>query len=259
MSKEEILKLNTELTEYLLVNAEVISDSLSQTKFKKTSRAMLFYISRAGYVNNAILDCYTNENGYAIGILFRSMIEHTFRHLYLYTRALNDNSDEVGDEYYGRLKGSEDLEAFTKTSNYTKIVRPEQAVWNTKGDHNAQIAEVGKKFNLSKIFLYLIKNFPSDKELIHRGMNEYLLKRLNHYTQLSSYVHGGPYAEMCHEELLQDRKKMSQHMEVIARESFGLYKSLVESTVLFAYMFDDNMKEHFDIVSKIGGQENKDL
>ena len=220
---------------------------------------MLSYIGRAGYVNNAILDCYSNGNGYAIGILFRAMIEHTFRHLYLYTRSLKDDSDEVGEEYYGKLKGSEDLEAFSKMNNYTKIVHPERTVWNTKGEHNAQISRVGENFKLQKIFLYLIENFPSDEKMLQGGMKDYLLKRLNHYTQLSSYVHGGPYAEMSHEELLKDRDKMLQHMEVIACESFGLYKSLVESTFLFAYMFDDSMKEHFDKMSEVGGKENKDL
>jgi hypothetical protein len=256
MTTEEILKLNAELTAHVLTNAEAVSNSLSQTKFKKTSRAMLSYIARAGYVNNAILDCYANGNGYAIGILFRAMIEHTFRHLYLYTRALNDDSDEVGEEYYGKLKGSEDLEAFSKMNNYTKVVHPERTVWNTKDEQNTQIAEVGKKFNLSKIFFYLIENFPSDEKMIHNGMKDYLLKRLNHYTQLSSYVHGGPYAEMCHEELLKDRQQISLHMEVIARESFGLYKSLIESTYMFAYLHDDKMKECFDQVSKIGAKED---
>jgi hypothetical protein len=256
MTIEEILKLNAELTAHVLTNAEAVSNSLSQTKFKKTSRAMLSYIARAGYVNNAILDCYANGNGYAIGILFRAMIEHTFRHLYLYTRALNDDSDAVGEEYYGKLKGSEDLEAFSKMNNYTKVVHPEKTVWNTKDDQNTQIAEVGKKFNLSKIFFYLIENFPSDEKMVHNGMKDCLLKRLNHYTQLSSYVHGGPYAEMCHEELLKDGQQISLHMEVIARESFGLYKSLIESTYMFAYLHDDKMKECFDQVGKIGAKED---
>lgn len=259
MTKDEILKLNAELTAHVLTNAEAVSNSLSQTKFKKTSRAMLSYIARAGHVNNAILDCYENGNGYAIGILFRAMIEHTFRHLYLYTRVLNDDSDEVGEEYYGKLKGSEDLEAFTKIGNYTKVVHPERTAWNTKGEHNAQIAEVGKKFNLSKIFFYLIENFPTDEKVFHSRMKDYLLKRLNHYTQLSSYVHGGPYAGMSHEELLKDSVKMSQHMEIIALESFGLYKSLIESTFMFAYLYDDKMKESLDQISKIGGKQDVNI
>lgn len=259
MSKEEIFKLNAELTAQMLSGAEAVSDSLSQTKFKKTSRAMLSYMSRAGYVNNSILDCYANGDGYAIGILFRAMIEHSFRHLYLYTRALNDDSDDVGEEYHGKLKGSEDLESFTKINNYTKIVYPERTVWSTKGDHNAQIAAVGKKFNLSKIFVYIIENFPSDEKMIQSGMKDYLLKRLNHYTQLSSYVHGGPCAEMSHEELLKDEEKMVQHMEAITRESFGLYKNMVKATFLFAYLFDANMEEHYDQVDKIGSSDDTGL
>ncbi len=259
MSKEEIFQLNTELTTHLLANAEAVSNSLSQTKFKKTSSAMLTYTTRVGYVNNAILDCYTNDNVYAVDILYRSMIEHSFRHLYLYTRALKDDSDEVGEEYYGKIKGSEDIEALSKINNYTKIVYPDRTVLSLGGDHNAQIRKEGDKFKIQNIFFYVIKNFHSNEKMIQNGMKDYLLKRVHHYTHLSSYVHGGPCAEINHEELLQNSEKMTQHMEFIVCDAFRLYKSVIESTFLFAFIFDDKMKECFDKVSKIGSEIDESI
>lgn len=255
MKIDELLQLNAELSETISKSIGVVSESLSKTKFKKTSRALLAYIPKAGYIHNAVLNCCATHGGYAAGILFRSLAEHTFRHLYIYTRALKEDSDAVGDEYYGKLKGSEDLESFTKMNNYTKVVRPDQTPWSTKGDHNKDIAEVGKKFGISNIFLYLIENSKTDKHLIDEGMKDYLLGRLKQYTDMSSYVHGGPFAEMSYEALMNDPEKMNGHLEGMAQESFKLYKSIVEVTYLFSSLFDEQITSHYESIHKLG--ENK--
>ena len=255
MKIDELLQLNVELSANISKSIRPVSESLSKTKFKKTSRALLAYIPKAGYIHNSILSCCATHGGYAAGILFRSLVEHTFKHLYIYTRALKEGSDDVGDEYYGKLKGSEDLESFTKMNNYTKVVRPNQTPWSTKGDHNKNIAEVGKKFGISNIFFYLIENSRTDKHFIDEGMKDYLLERLKQYTDLSSYVHGGPYAEMCYEELMKDPGKLNGHVEGMALESFKLYKSIVEVTYLFSSLFDEQMMSHYESVRKLGARD----
>ncbi len=252
MKTDELFQLNAELSDTVSKSIGLLSESLSKTKFKKTSRALLAYIPKAGYINNAILNCCATSGGYAAGTLFRSLAEHTFRHLYIYTRALKEDSDDVGDEYYGKLKGSEDLESFTKINNYTKVVRPNQTTWSTKGDHNKDIADIGKKFGISNIFFYLIENSRTDKSFIDEGMKDYLLERLKQYTNLSSYVHGGPYAEMCYEELMKDSEKMRGHLEGMATESFRLYKSIVEVTYLFSSLFDEQMTSYYESIYKLG-------
>jgi len=254
MQINELIKSNIELSEVVDKSIGLVSESLSKTKFKKTSRALLSYIPKSGYIHNSILNCCATNGGYATGILFRSLIEHTFRHLYIYTRALREDSDEVGVEYYGKLKGSEDLESFTKINNYTKVVHPNQSSWNTKGDYNKDIMEIGKKFGISNIFFYLIENSKTDEYLIDEGMKDYLLSRLKQYTGLSSYIHGGPYAEMCYEELMKDSEKMNGHLEGVAMESSKLYKSMIESTYFFASLFDDQITSHYESIHGLGAQ-----
>lgn len=73
-------------------------------------------------------------------------------------------------------------------------------------------------------------NFPEDKQVIQDGMKDYLLNRLNQYTLLSSYVHGGPTAEINYEALIINPTRMDMHLNDITKQSFGLYKSVVEST-----------------------------
>ncbi len=254
MKVEELFKLTAELSDTISKSIKPISESLSKTKFKKTSLALLAYMPKAGYIHNSIISCCATQGGYASGILFRSLSEHTFRHLYIYTRALREDSDDVGVEYYGKLKGSEDLESFIKMNNYTKVVRPDQTIWNTKGDHNKAILEVGNKFKISNIFFYLLEDSQKDESLIQEDMKDYLLGRLKQYTDLSSYIHGGPYAEMCYQELMKDWEKMNGNLEVVAFESFKLYKSVVEVTYLFASLLDGQMTHHYESVKKLGAQ-----
>lgn len=254
MKINELLQLNIELSNAIGESIGPVSESLYKNKFKKTSKALLAYIPKAGYIHNEIINCCATNGGYTTNILFRSLVEHTFRHLYIYTRALKEDSDDVGNEYYGKLKGSEDLESFSKMNNYNKIVRPNQTPWSTKEDRNKDIREIGKKFAISNIFFYLIENSKTDKHLVDEGMKDYLLGRLKQYTDLSSYIHGGPYAEMCYEELIKDPKKMNSHLEGVAVESFKLYKSIAETTYLFASLFDEEMKLHYESLHRLGAQ-----
>jgi len=147
---KNLFDLNNKLTKEIQSSLPAIVKSLGKTKFKYTSKALLSFIPKSGYLNSAILESSGNKNVYATAILSRSMIEHNFRHLYIYVRALNDDSDNVGKIYYKTLKGSEDLESFTKINNYNKAVYPEKTNWNTKEEHNKAIREVGKNFALSK-------------------------------------------------------------------------------------------------------------
>ena len=86
-------------------------------------------------------------------------------------------------------------------------------------------------------------------------MKDYLLERLKQYTNLSSYVHGGPYAEMCFEELVNDPEKMNGHLEGMATESFRLYKSIVEVTYLFSSLFDEQITPHYENIHKLGARD----
>jgi hypothetical protein len=184
------------------------------------------------------------------------MIEHSFRHLYIYVRALNDNNDDTGKRYYETLRGNEDLESFDKISNYSKVVYPEKTKWNTKGEHNNAIRQVGKEFHIERIFYYLVANNNKTK-LVERFKKEYLLQRLTEYTKLSSAVHGGPFGEAVFVNLQGDKEKLNKQLNRFSVDSFWLHKSLVESTYLFAYLMDDKMQKHYENISNVGARSRR--
>jgi hypothetical protein len=249
---KNLFDLNSKLAKEIQSSLPEIIKSLGKTKFKYTSKALLSFVPKSGYLNSAILESSGNKNFYATAILSRSMIEHNFRHLYIYVRALNDDSDDVGKRYYKTLKGSEDLESFTKINNYNKAVYPEKTNWNTKGEHNKAIREVGKEFRIEQIFFYLITNNNNKKnEIVERFKKEYLLQRLVDYTNLSSGVHGGPFGELVLFNLQKDKNKFNKALEKFASDSFNLHYSLVEATYLFAYLMDDKTQTHYEKIKNL--------
>lgn len=249
---DEFFNLNNKLASEVQSSLPAIIKSLGKTKFKYTSRALLSFIPKSGYLSSAILELSGSRNVYVAAILSRSMIEHNFRHLYIYVRALNDDSDDIGKRYYETLKASEDLDSFTKINNYNKAVYPEKIEWNTKGEHNKAIREVGQGFRIEQIFYYLIANNNSGKDkIVERFKKEYLLQRLADYTNLSSGVHGGPFGELAFFNLQKDKEKFSKTLEKFADDSFNLHYSLVESTYLFASLMDGEMQKHYEKIKNI--------
>lgn len=249
---ENLFSLNNKLAQEIQSSLPTIVKSLEKTKFKYTSKSLLSFIPKSGYLNNSILELSGSKNVYVVAILSRSMIEHSFRHLYICVRAWNDNSDDVGKRYYKTLKGNEDLESFTKINNYNKAVYPEKTNCNTKGEHNKAIRQVGKEFRIEQIFFYLIANNNSEEdEIIKRFKKDYLLQRLVDYTNLSSGVHGGPFGESALFNLQKDKNKFNKALEKFAGDSFNLYHSLVETTYLFAYLMNNKMQPYYEKIKNL--------
>ena len=239
--------MNEILSKKIQESLAYIIESLQKTEFKYTGKALTSFIPKSGYLINSLLFSCKSGDPYSASILFRSLIEHSFRHLYIFVKALNDKNDTVGHTYYNSLKANEDLESVEKIINYKKIVYPEDTQWNTKGNHNNEIREIAKSFRIEKIFHYLINNNNTEKgEIIKRYKKEYLLERLIEYTNMSSSVHGGPFGELALFELQKDKLKLEATLNKFANESFLLHKGLIETTYLFASLMDVTAIKYYD-------------
>lgn len=249
MKIDELLKSNALITQYVTKTIPEISSLLQKSKFQATSKALLSLLVRSGYLNNEILFASSTGNLYSCAVLFRPMIEHNFRHLYVFVRALNDDSDEVGKRYYGILRGDEDRQALYNINKYTQKVYPDKTKWNLVNEHNKSIRTEANEFRIDEIFYYLVENNNNRVSNLVSIKKEYLLERLRQYTNLSSSVHGGPFGEVT---LLEAQKN---NMEVtlikFATDSFEFHKSLVETTYLFADMMDSNNQKWYEEIKKI--------
>src|SRR3989344_167908 len=117
---------NETLSKKIQESLSYIIESLQKTEFKYTGKALISFIPKSGYLINSLLFSCKSGDPYSASILFRSLVEHSFRHLYIFVKALNDKSDSVGNTYYNSLKANEDLESVEKIINYKKIVNQEK-------------------------------------------------------------------------------------------------------------------------------------
>ena len=248
-----LLKLSDETVKYTVKTLPKISNSLQKTKFKQTGTVLLSLFARSGYLNSAILHASGTGNIYVSAILLRSMIEHNFRHLYIFIKALNDDSDDIGRKYYGVLRGNEDRQALYNINKYTQKIYPDKTKYNLVNERNKSIRKNANEFRIDEIFYYLVEN-NNDRipNIALTFKKEYLLKRLIQYTNLSSSVHGGPFGEAT---LMTAQKENSKTTLLkFATESFELHKNLINTTYLFAYIMDENNKELYEGMKNISEQ-----
>lgn len=254
---EKLFELNNRLSAEIQSSLPIVIESLGKSKFKYTSRALLSFIPKSGYLNSAVLELTASRNIYSAAVLYRSIIEHSFRHLYINTKALKDDSDDIGRTYCKTLKASEDLQWFDKVNKHNKKVGENKTVWNTKGDHNEAIRNAKREFLFSNILSYLQSNNTNKSEEVKKFVNQHLLERSVEYDNLSSAVHGGPFGESALFNLHQDQKKYNDTLYKFANESLGLHYSIVQSTYLFTYLMDDKIQEQYEKINVIMQQNNE--
>ena len=248
---EKLFELNQFLSAEIKLSLPIIIESLGKSKFKYTSKALLSFIPKSGYLNSAVLELAASRNIYSAAVLYRSIIEHSFRHLYIYTKALKDDSDNVGGAYCETLKASEDLQWFDKVNKHNKKIGENKTVWNTKSDHNETIRNAKREFLFSNILSYLQSNNSDKSAEVKKFVNDHLLEKSVEYDNLSSAVHGGPFGESALFNLHQDQKKYDYTLYKFANESLGLHYSIVQSTYLFAYLMDDKVQKQYEKINMI--------
>lgn len=203
-----------------------------KSKFPTSAKALTMYSLKLQYLSNSINLCKDTEDYYSLCVLFRSLLEHYFRHLYIYSRALKENSDEVGMEYYGKLKGHEDMCSLISNLSLNKKLSGEKPIWSLSGKQNKNLDKVGQKFKINSILTYLNESIGEDNE-IQTISKEFFNKYSQHYATLSSFVHGGLFAEKYIEMYSKNKSGKEIDMEYLFGEANMLTNQARKNTSLF--------------------------
>lgn len=206
--------------------------TFTKSKFPRSAKALTAYSLKLHYLSNSINLCKETGDYYSLCVLFRSLLEHYFRHLYIYSRALKESSDEVGIEYYGKLKGHEDMCSLISNLSLNKKLTGEKPTWSLKGENNKNLDDVGQNFKINNIFSYLNEGIGKSKE-IQTISKEFFNKYSRHYATLSSFVHGGPFAEKYIEMYSKDKTGKEKDMKYLSDEANTLTNLARQNTSLF--------------------------
>ncbi len=209
-----------------------------KSRFHRSAKALTTYSLKLQYLNNSINLCKETGDYYSLCVLFRALLEHYFRHLYIYSRALRENSDEVGIEYYGKLNGHEDLCYLRSNFSLNKKLSGEKSIWSLGGDQNKSLDDVAQNFKINNILSYLNEGIGKDKE-IQTISKDFFSKYSQHYSTLSSFIHGGPYAEKYMEMYSKNNIGKEDDIKYLSDESNLLTNQARKNTSLFIEITTD--------------------
>ncbi|MDD4110957.1 MAG: hypothetical protein PHS54_05365 [Clostridia bacterium] len=215
------------------------------TKYPKTTLALLSFQTHLSTIKNAIIDLSEENNIYSIKALYRILLEHLMKGVYIWSRYLKEKNDEVGIEYNNLMKIGENLKYGNSIKQLSIILDAETKnmdVWDTlcKYDNNLKkmnkkdITNIISKFDYKNIAKYLIDNKTFIHDLVPTIISE--------YSELSSFVHGGPNA-------------VDEYSSTLYNKQFEEYKGMIRFALNMCQIFSFSV---FAIMVKDVNDEQKE-
>lgn len=198
MDMETIRSLNEEIFEVTSRKFHFSLQTFSDNNIPNVGCAMMMFVAKANIIKSSLFEICENEDIYSANILFRALIDHHLRFMYIFTRYVKERNDCVGVEYYKFCDLMESLSVgrswleswqLLEDGNEAKL---REALLEKQPDlKNIPINEIirkAKQFNYRSIVRFI-------KDSIENLDYGWLDLLIPHYGNLSSYVHGGPLAE----------------------------------------------------------------
>lgn len=182
-----------------------ISCDIEVSVYAQTLKALYRKIQLIDRIKNSLVKL--EEEHYCSQILFRSLVEHYLLAYYFFLKCTIDSTDKTGEDYYDRYANSEffkeqmygihldDLKKRQKRKITIDTVKELYPSLTDMTDADLQEYHKGATqfTDMKKIGDYLIAN--KDFQPFIGAVSESIFNLLERYNVLSSFVHGGPYAE----------------------------------------------------------------
>jgi len=195
------------LDNIFMSNIKQIEKDIANSKFPKTGKALLRFYHKILSLKLLIGKIEVTEEVYSGKILLRALFEHLIVSYYIFNEYEYRNNDKIGEEYYQeyfiheifKQKGySQKIDNIR--GNLTKNVsgleylkKKYNELEEVSASQYQEINGIGNKFKIDNILKQLNEKSTTKQE--DRKFHDYMLGFLDEYNRLSSYVHGGPFAE----------------------------------------------------------------
>ena len=256
LSIDQITEIDDCVFKIIEKDAGKVFLSFKNNNLEKTGQALSLFHVKIGFIKNGIYDQIEHNNLYSANILYRTLIEHYLKAQFILLESLKDGNDNIGKEYYQFADASEKLQLGSAYKRAGEILFPEKTfddVFEVLKEMFPEFKEYSKKeirnntakFNYRQIVEALYDLFYVQQNTQGNG-NNFLVNLIPEYSDLSSYVHGGPAAD---KSILNLSKIGLSAVEDQIIEVF--YKTIMLSThfnsllYMFALKFDENYKEVF--------------
>lgn len=197
------------------------------------------------------------SNLYCCYVIYRTLLEHFYKSFFLMVNLVDDTSEKASEHYDTHYFISEflaeelgylDLEDLqNEAEKRTDFVQYIQNKFETLKEfdkaNQRELSEAIKKFNLKEIVKTLHKKFSENKE--SKWIADFFAEVLPEYSQLSTYIHGGPYGTKLIRKFDNSDKLESEILRVagVGFSCFGVAKE----NLLFAYALSNQELTQFQV------------
>ncbi|MFA5871424.1 MAG: hypothetical protein WC858_01765 [Parcubacteria group bacterium] len=216
----------------------IFSKFIKNCPHKKTVLTLLAFHTHLSILKNAIIDLSETNNIYSVKALYRIFLEHWLKGTYIWARYMKEKSDDVGLEYNSLGRVGEELKYGNSIKQVSAILDAETKnldVWDTLCEYDPKLRKLNKKeivdntkkFEYKSIAKYIVDNKAPGAEWISMIIPE--------YSELSSFIHGGPGATHQYASKLYD----NQFEEYKGMIRFAFNACRVFSYSVFVLMLND--------------------
>lgn len=220
-----------------------------------TNQVLTDLSKRVDSIFNSILLLATADNLYSLFILYRSILEHSYKAFYIFAKTTRSANDETAEKYQKHLFISEFLaeqagvlemedlinESETKTDFLNFLLTKFPELQGFDKENQKEISAAIKEFRLSEIVKFLHDRFSQTEE--DRSIASVFAQTLPEYSHVSTFTHGGSYASNLMNKF-SEQDTISQEIDKIVKISFTVCGVLKEN-VFVTYRLD---KSFIDIL-----------
>lgn len=241
---------NDEYFEIVQKIMPVFFEFSKQCQHKKTFLALLSFHTHLSTLKNALIDLSEENNIYSIKALYRIFLEHWLKGTYVWVRYTKEKTDDVGIEYNSLGRIGEELKYGNSIKQVSAILDAETKnldVWDMLCKYDPNLRKLDKKdainnikkFEYKSIAKYLVDNKAPGADWIGIIIPE--------YSELSSFVHGGPGASDQYSSTLYN--KQFEEYQGMIRFAFNTCRTFAYS--VFVLMFKDLSKEEKEKITPL--------
>jgi hypothetical protein len=239
-----VRKINDEYFEAVQGIMPIFFEFSKQCQHKKTFLALLSFHTHLSTLKNALIDLSEENNIYSMKVLYRIFLEHWLKGTYIWVRYTKEKTDDVGVEYNTLGRIGEELKYGNSIKQMSVILDAETKnldVWDAlcKYDPNLKkldkndITDNIKKFEYKNIAKYLVDNKAPGSNWVSIIIPE--------YSELSSFVHGGPGASYQYSSTLYN--KQFEEYKGMIRFAFNTCRAFAYSVFILMLKDLDNDKK----------------
>lgn len=255
-------KFAKEIDPYFLRIRDFLFEKLKTTDRPLSIYSLSTFVPKVDSLRNGIFITLSRDEHYSANILFRAIIEHSVKAIYIWVKILTSSDDQIGIDYWTFGQDRENVDYVKSLENTYKIlnIKPPQSAKDILNEIGVTSEEKSLNLIREKSEQFVYKNMVaylaiSQKDIPGPSLFNSILTK---YSELSSFVHGGPASvkAFCQDEQLKEMIEISTFFSLLTKWTAYLVMAKYDSRIEPIFEITNKYLEHFFEEEQSNNQES---